>query len=213
MSSILTEKLGAVQARISLSEATDSVGAKGKSLYMSGLFIQGDVRNHNQRIYPKSEIMRAVKALNKRIDEGFSVIGEVDHPENLGLNIDRVSHTIEKMWMEGADGHGKLRILPTPMGNIIRILLDNQVRLGVSSRGSGDVDHKGIVSDFDIVTVDIVATPSAPNAYPKALYESLMNMNGGAKLHEAARHFNFDDAANRYVTNEIKKFIRELGKK
>ena len=180
---------------------------------MSGIFIQGDVMNQNHRVYPKSEIEKAVNELNRRISNGYSVLGEVDHPDTLNLNIDRVSHTIEKMWMEGADGYGKLRIIPTPMGNIIKVLLENKVKLGVSSRGSGEVDSQGKVRGFEIVTVDIVANPSAPDAYPKVIYESIMNMRGGSKLLEASRDFDSNYAAKRYMGNEIKRLISELNRK
>ena len=142
----------------------------GKSLYMKGIFIQGGVKNANERIYPVSEIESAVHTLNEQITNGYSVLGEVDHPDDLKINLDRVSHMITSMWMDGANGFGKLKILPTPMGELVKTMLQSGVKLGVSSRGSGNVnDLDGKVSDFEIVTVDIVAQPSAPNAYPKAI--------------------------------------------
>lgn len=207
---ILTESLGSTQASIILEESTD--GNKEKSLYMSGIFIQGEKVNQNGRVYPKSEIEKAVSSLNKRIGDGFSVLGEVDHPDELELNIDRVSHCIEKMWMEGNDGYGKLRIIPTPMGNIIRTLLENGVKLGVSSRGSGEVIN-GRVKGFEIVTVDIVANPSAPDAYPRAVYESLMNTRGGNRIMETARQsMSYDELSKRMLANDIKRLIGALNR-
>ena len=159
-----------------------------KNLYMKGIFIQGGVKNANERVYPVSEIESAVQTLNEQITEGHSVLGEVDHPDDLKINLDRVSHMITQMWMDGANGFGKLKILPTPMGQLVATMLESGVKLGVSSRGSGNVDDmSGKVSDFEIVTVDVVAQPSAPNAYPTAMrynssmtctYTSTMNARG-----------------------------------
>jgi hypothetical protein len=114
------------------------------------------------------------------------------------------------MWMSGRDGHGKLKIVATPMGNIIRTLLESGAKLGVSSRGSGNVDDGGQVSEFEIVTVDIVAQPSAPEAYPRTIYESLFNMKGGATMFETARAVNHDPKAQKYLDKDILQFIKEL---
>ena len=182
----------------------------GKSMFMEGIFVQGDVKNANQRMYPVNEITKAVESVQKRIKEGFPVLGECDHPPELTVNVDRVSHIIENMWMDGSDGFGKLKIVPTPMGNIIRTLIESGATLGVSSRGSGEVDHAGKVSNYEIITVDIVAQPSAPDAYPKAIYEGLMNMNGGFDTWKLAQSVQMDKSAQKYLSKEIVKFIREL---
>jgi len=182
-----------------------------KTLYMKGIFIQGGVKNANERVYPISEIETAVETLNKQISEGYSVLGEVDHPDDLKINLDRVSHMITSMWMDGANGFGKLKILPTPMGQLVRTMLESGVKLGVSSRGSGNVnDLDGKVSDFEIITVDIVAQPSAPNAYPKAIYESLMNMKHGHKVMDIAREARGDKKVQRYLGEEVKRLIKDL---
>jgi hypothetical protein len=112
--------------------------------------------------------------------------------------------------MDGPNGFGKLKIVPTPMGNIIRTLIESGATLGVSSRGSGEVDGQGNVSNFEIVTVDIVAQPSAPEAYPKAIYEGLMNMRGGYQTWQLAQDVQHDKAAQKYLSEQIVKFIREL---
>src|SRR5690606_33608661 len=115
---------------------------------------------------------------------GDTILGELDHPPELTINLDRVSHKITEMWLQGNNGYGKLKIIDkVPMGQIARGLLESGVKLGVSSRGSGNVSNSGIVSDFEIVTVDIVAQPSAPDAYPTSIYESLFNMKGGSVIH------------------------------
>lgn len=143
-----------------------------RQLGMSGIFIQAEQKNANGRIYPMSEISRAVQTVKEKIQNGYSVMGELDHPDNLNVNLNNVSHAITDMSMDGRNGMGKLKILNTPSGQTARALLESKIKLGVSSRGSGNVGPDGRVSDFEIVTVDIVANPSAPQAYPNAVYES-----------------------------------------
>lgn len=211
MSKYLRETLTYNQARVELitEDATD--GSGGKTLYMKGICIQGDKRNANERVYPTREISRAVDTVNEQIKNGLSVLGEVDHPDDLKINLDRVCHTVEGMWMNGSDGYGKLKILPTPMGQLVKTMLDAGVKLGVSSRGSGNVnDANGHVSDFEIVTVDVVAQPSAPNAYPTAIYEGLMNMKYGHKVLEIAKEVGQDNKVQRYLKEEVKRLIKEL---
>ena len=190
-------------------ESTDE--GNGKSLYMKGIFIQGGVKNANERVYPVSEIESAVGTLNEQITSGYSVLGEVDHPDDLKINLDRVSHMITSMWMDGANGFGKLKILPTPMGQLVKTMLESGVKLGVSSRGSGNVnDLDGRVSDFEIVTVDIVAQPSAPNAYPKAIYEGLMNMRHGHKALDIAKDAQGNKKVEKFLKEEVMRLIKDL---
>jgi hypothetical protein len=210
MARYLREHLSFTQAKVELL-SEDAADGSGKTLYMQGICIEGDKRNANERIYPANEIRRAVGTINEQIQGGHSVLGEVDHPDDLKINLDRVSHTIEKMWCDGAIGYGKLRILPTPMGQLVKTMLDAGVKLGVSSRGSGNVDDStGHVSDFEIITVDVVAQPSAPNAYPKAIYEGLMNMKYGHRLLEVAREAGTDRKVQKYLKSEVVKLIRNL---
>jgi hypothetical protein len=203
----LYEYMGADQAGLRLLESED-----GKDLVMAGLFIQGEVKNQNGRVYPKDEIRRAVESVRQRLSKGETVLGELDHPEELQINLDRVSHIITDMHCDNADGMGKLKIIDTPMGNIARSLLKAGAKLGVSSRGSGNVNESGRVSDFDIVTVDIVDQPSAPDAYPKTIYESLFNMRGGEVIFNTASAVTHDKSAERHLMNQITKFINELNK-
>lgn len=205
---VLIERLSHNQANVKSRVVEGENGEK--NMYMEGIFVQGGVKNANQRVYPVSEISRAVESVQKKISDGFPVLGECDHPPELTVNVDRVSHIIENMWMDGPNGFGKLKIVPTPMGNIIRTLIESGATLGVSSRGSGEVDSNGNVSNFEIVTVDIVAQPSAPNAYPKAIYEGLMNMRGGYQTWQLAQDIQHDKAAQKYLSEQIVKFIREL---
>ena len=192
-------------SRVQITESED-----GKDLYMAGLFIQGDVKNQNGRIYPKHEISKAVESVRTRLSKGETVMGELDHPEELQINLDRVSHIITDMHTDDANGLGKLKIIETPMGNIAKALLKAGAKLGVSSRGSGNVNESGKVSDFDIVTVDIVAQPSAPDAYPKTIYESLYNMRGGAVLHDIAASVTHDKSAEKFLMKSINDLINEL---
>ena len=210
MARYLREHLSFTQARAEIlsEEAADG---SGKNLYLKGICIEGGVRNANERVYPVNEIAKAVDTINEQLKTGHSVLGEVDHPEDLKINLDRVSHMIEKMWMDGPAGYGKLKILPTPMGELVKTMLTSGVKLGVSSRGSGNVDDRnGHVSDFEIVTVDVVAQPSAPNAYPQAIYEGLLNHAGGAKLLEMFKDPAKSNKAQRYVKGEVMRLIRGL---
>ena len=195
------------QAQIVVENANE-----GKDLYMKGICIQGGVRNANQRVYPVNEIGRAVKTLNDQISGGYSVLGEVDHPEGLNINLDRVSHMISECWMDGANGYGKLKILPTPMGQLVSTMIQNGVKLGVSSRGSGNVSDDGdnTVSDFEIITVDVVAQPSAPGAYPTAIYEHMMNARGGYKAYELAQATKHDPKAQKYLKESLINIISRL---
>jgi hypothetical protein len=191
--------------------AESNADGKEKSLYMQGIFIQGGVKNANQRVYPVPEISKAVDNINNVIRDGYSVLGELDHPEDLKINLDRVCHMIQNMWMDGPNGYGKLKILPTPMGQLVTTMLQSGVKLGVSSRGSGNVNESsGHVSDFDIVTVDIVAQPSAPNAYPKAVYEGLMNMKHGHKVLEIAKDAGANQKVQKYLREEVTRLIKDL---
>ena len=203
---VLSEHLTFDQAQVVVESNNE-----GKDLYMKGICIQGNVKNANQRVYPTFEINRAVQKISDTIAGGQSVLGEVDHPEDLKINLDRVSHMLTSMWMEGANGYGKLKILPTPMGKLVETMLQSGVKLGVSSRGSGNVDEgSGNVSEFDIITVDVVAQPSAPNAYPTPIYEGLLNMRGGHQLLGVAKAVKHDVKAQKHLKEGVVQLIRDL---
>jgi hypothetical protein len=204
----LSEHLNFDQAKIVLESEDGSDG--NKSLHLNGICIQGDIRNQNQRVYSSQEIGRAVKTLNEQIAGGYSVCGELDHPADLKINLDRVSHMITKMWMDGPNGYGKLKIIPTPMGQLVQTMLQSGVKLGVSSRGSGEVDGDGNVHGFEIITVDIVAQPSAPGAYPTPVYEHLMNNTGGYQAFKIAQEVKGDPKAQKYLAESLVKIIRGL---
>jgi hypothetical protein len=204
----LAEHLSFDQAKIVLESEEGKDGRK--SLHLNGICIQGDIRNANQRVYSSQEIGRAVKTLNEQIAGGYSVLGEVDHPQDLKINLDRCSHMITKMWMDGPNGYGKLKILPTPMGQLVQTMLESGVKLGVSSRGSGEVDGNGNVQGFEIITVDVVAQPSAPGAYPTPVYEHLMNNTGGYQAFKIAQEVKGDAQAQKYLAESLKRIISRL---
>ncbi len=180
-----------------------------KSLYLKGIAIQGDVRNRNNRVYPKSEIERAVAEMKARISDYGPIAGECDHPDNLTTALERVSHLIEDVWMDGADGHAKFKVVDVGLGSLVGGLIKAGMRVGVSSRGSGNVDSNGNVSDFEIHTIDVVANPSAPEAYPTPILESIMKSSIGREAYSLAHivkenaeaQSEFRKAFNEFLTN------------
>lgn len=181
----------------------------GKKLWLEGVFIQGDIENHNGRVYPRDEISRAVESISKKIGESGPVAGELDHPENLQINLKNASHLIHEMRLDGSNGIGRMCILDNVNGDIVRSLVQNGIQLGVSSRGSGSVDHRGRVSEFDIVTVDIVATPSAPGAYPKPVFEQLLNNRFGRELKYLAE-IREDRAAQKHFKRVLHDYLMSV---
>lgn len=191
-------------------ELTEAVGKNGKSLVLSGILMQADVKNRNNRIYPKKEIEKAVDSINERLQKGESILGELDHPQSLTINLDRVSHVLTEAVMDGSNAIGKLKLVDTPMGKIAQELINSGVKLGVSSRGTGRVAEGGKVDDYHFATMDIVAQPSAPGAFPNSVMESLnlaTNRRQIETLSEAVLH---DETAQKYFRTEILKFIQSL---
>lgn len=198
---VLIERLNPATANLMVVE-----NQKTNESYLSGIFMQADIVNGNQRVYPLSEIKAAVDGVNKRISEGYSIYGELNHPDNLGIDLNNVSHLITEMRCEGTNAIGKAKILNTPKGQIVKAIIEGGGRLGVSSRGSGNV-VEGKVNSFNLVTVDIVATPSAPNAYPDHVMEALQDNTKIQTLAEAVCH---DQKAQKYLALEMKKFLDGL---
>lgn len=180
-----------------------------KDCYLVGIMVQAETRNLNERVYPLEEIKRAVNALREQIQADESILCECDHPDTLSINLDRVAGMLVDIWMDGNNGVGKIKLLPTTLGKELRAMIESGVKLGVSSRGSGDVDHRGIVHDYEIVTVDIVAKPSAPDAYPTAVFESLYS-KGGYHLNEDSTSTNKATQTGKNIDSEIVTFFNEL---
>lgn len=201
---VLIENLMPSQAQIIEESSSD-----GKNHYLNGIFMQAELQNGNGRVYPLAEITAAVDFAQKRIQEGMFIAGELNHPNDLQINLERVSHVITELRMDGNNAVGKMKLLNTPMGVIAKNLLDGGLKLGVSSRGSGSVTE-GKVSGFQFLTVDIVSTPSAPDAYPQSIRESLEQAKNGAHITTLAEAVLVDQAAQKYLAKEIAAFINAL---
>lgn len=183
--------------------------ADGKNTWLSGIFMQAEMKNRNGRVYPVKEISKAVESARKIIKEHNGIFGELDHPQSLNINLDRISHVITELDMNGNNAVGKAKLLGTPMGNIAKELVNSGVKIGVSSRGAGAVNEGGGVSDFNFITVDLVATPSAPGAVPEAVYESLMKNVHGEEAISLAEEVRNDPKAQKFLKKEIMKFLNQ----
>lgn len=195
-------------SKIVLEYKEDNITGR-KDCYLKGIAIQADVRNLNERVYPFDEITNAVRQMAEKLARGESILCECDHPETLTINLDRVAGMITQVWMEGANGMATIKLLPTSHGENIRKMLEAGVKLGVSSRGSGNVDHNGIVSDFEIITIDIVAQPSAQEAYPKAVFESLFNPSGASMRGDSKPIYESSKGVSA-IENEIHQFFKNI---
>ena len=155
---------------------TEGKGAK-KKMYIEGVFLQGDIKNRNGRMYPVNTLAKEVGRYNESFVQKGRALGELGHPEGPTVNLDRVSHKITSLRQEGNNFIGKAQLLETPMGKIAKSLINEGVTLGVSSRGVGSLreDNKGckvVGEDFMLATAaDIVADPSAPDAFVSGIME------------------------------------------
>lgn len=149
-----------------------------KDYFIEGIFMQSEIKNRNGRIYPKEVIQKEVKRYNKEFVEQDRAFGELGHPEGPTINLDKVSHMITKLEEDGNNYVGRAKILSTPNGQIVRNLIDDGAKLGVSSRGLGSLEQKGgaqyVKDDFQLATAgDIVADPSAPEAFVNGIMEGV----------------------------------------
>src|SRR6185369_3211200 len=147
-----------------------------KNLYISGVFMQSGLANKNKRVYPTGIMEKEVNRYIKDVIQNNNAVGELTHPSTPSINLERVSHKITELKMDGANVVGKALVLETPMGDIARGLIKGGVRLGVSSRGVGSLKpaNNGLMEvgpDYRLVTVDIVSDPSAPDAWVQAVCE------------------------------------------
>lgn len=155
----------------------DKDNGKGKKYIIEGIFAQANTKNRNGRIYPTEVMESAVdKYVGDQVSKGRAV-GELNHPEGPTVNLDKVSHKIENLEMKGNDVVGRATILETPMGQIVKGLLDGGVKLGVSTRGMGSLENRGtamvVKPDFLLNAVDIVQDPSAPSAFVNGVMEGV----------------------------------------
>tara|TARA_R110000824_G_scaffold108523_1_gene255620 strand:- start:42 stop:686 length:645 start_codon:yes stop_codon:yes gene_type:complete len=153
----------------------EDVAGGNPNYYISGVFMQAEQKNRNGRIYPKKTLMKEVNNYNETFVNGKRAFGELGHPEGPTVNLERVSHIITDLHTENNDVMGKAKIMDTPMGKIVKNLLDEGAQLGVSSRGMGSLEEKNgskyVGDDFMLAAVDIVADPSAPNAFVDGIME------------------------------------------
>lgn len=199
---ILIERWAPETSRILVETA-----ATGKNCFISGVFMQAEQRNRNGRIYPLQELAGACKLAEGVITETGGIFGELDHPPTLTVNLANASHVITELKMNGSDVIGKAKLLNTPAGLIARELFDSGVKVGVSSRGAGEVKESGLVENFQFVTVDIVATPSAQGATPKTIFENFSGDKQGRKILTLAEQLVDDEAAQKYFQKEFLKFL------
>ena len=184
--------------------------ANGKKLlYIEGVFLQADLKNRNGRVYPYSVLEREVGRYNEQYVAAGRALGELGHPDGPTVNLDRVSHKIVSLKAEGTNFIGKAQILNTPMGNIAKSLLESGVKLGVSSRGMGSIEEKNganyVRDDFMLATAaDIVADPSAPDAFVNGIMEGKEWVweNGIIKEVNIAKY-------QRYISESTRKNIEE----
>lgn len=180
----------------------------GGDLFLSGIMMQAALKNGNGRVYPVNEITKAVEECQSKIKMGQYIMGELNHPDTLSINLANVSHAITEIRMEGNNAVGKMKLLNTPAGQIAKAIIEGGVRLGVSSRGTGNVNEGGDVSDFAFVTMDIVSTPSAPEAYPNVVAEAM----GDKKILTLAEAVVHDPKAQAYFKKEISALIESIAK-
>ena len=187
---------------------TEGKGAD-KKLYIEGVFLQSEIKNRNGRMYPFSVLEKEVNRYNEEYVKTSRALGELGHPDGPTVNLDRVSHRITSLTAEGNNFIGRAQIMNTPMGNIARSLLEDGVKLGVSSRGMGSIDKRedcGVVmDDFMLATAaDIVADPSAPDAFVNGIMEGKEWAwdNGILKETKVAKYQRYMDDATRQNLEE-----------
>ena len=180
-----------------------------KNLYIEGIFLQSEIKNRNGRVYPFNVLNREVTRYNEQYVQTGRALGELGHPDGPTVNLDRVSHRIVELRSEGSNFYGKARILDTPMGKIAKSLLDEGVKLGVSSRGMGSLEERNganyVRDDFMLATAaDIVADPSAPDAFVDGIMEGKEWIweNGILREQQIAKY-------HRYISESTRKNLEE----
>ena len=154
----------------------EAEGTEPKKYFLEGIFMQADQKNRNGRLYPKSILAKEVKRYTEKYIKSKRAFGELGHPDGPTVNLERVSHMITELKQDGSNFVGRAKVMDTPYGKIVKSLIDEDAKLGVSSRGMGSLDEKGGASyvrdDFYLATAaDIVADPSAPNAFVEGIME------------------------------------------
>ena len=196
---------------------------KGKKNYkIRGIFMQSDVKNRNGRVYPQEVLTKEVAKYNKNFINESRAFGELGHPDGPTVNLERVSHMITSLTPDGKNFIGEAKIMETPMGKIVKNLMDEGAKLGVSSRGMGSLEQKNganyVRDDFYLATAaDIVADPSAPNAFVQGIMEGkewIWNNGSLVEAHVADLKKKFDVKQRQIQANEVAlefaKFLKKL---
>ena len=166
-----------ISEEVSSAEYLVEEDKNGKKEYkIKGVFLQSNIKNRNGRVYPKEILMKEVKRYNKEFINKNRAFGELGHPDGPTVNLERVSHMIKKLYPDGDNFIGEAKIMDTPYGKIVKGLIDEGAQLGVSSRGMGSIEHRNgaryVKNDFMLATAaDIVADPSAPQAFVEGIME------------------------------------------
>ena len=201
---------------------TEAKESGGKNYKIRGIFMQADVKNRNGRVYPMEVLEKEVTKYNKNFIRENRAFGELGHPEGPTVNLERVSHMITKLHPDGKNFIGEAKIMDTPMGKIVKNLMDEGGKLGVSSRGRGSLDSKNganyVRDDFYLATAaDIVADPSAPNAFVEGIMEGkewIWNNGSLVEAHVADLKKKFDVKQRQKQANmealEFAKFLKML---
>jgi hypothetical protein len=153
----------------------ENVGNGEKTYFIEGVFMQSGVKNRNGRVYPQGTLLKECnRYINEYVNKGRA-LGELNHPTGPTVNLDRVSHIVKELHEDGHNVYGKAKVLDTPMGKIVKNLIEEGAQLGVSTRGMGSLKSKGgyqeVQEDFMLAAIDIVADPSAPNAFVNGIME------------------------------------------
>jgi hypothetical protein len=201
---------------------TEEKEGGGKNYKIRGIFMQADIKNRNGRVYPMEILGEEVKKYNKNFIEQNRAFGELGHPDGPTVNLERVSHMITSLKPDGKNFIGEAKIMDTPMGKIVKNLMDEGAKLGVSSRGMGSLKQKGganvVSDDFYLATAaDIVADPSAPNAFVEGIMEGkewVWNNGSLVEAHVAKLKKKFDVKKHQRQVNlealEFAKFLEKL---
>ena len=201
---------------------TEEKEGGGKNYKIRGIFMQADIKNRNGRIYPMEVLDEEVKNYNKKFIQQNRAFGELGHPDGPTVNLERVSHMITSLKPDGKNFIGEAKIMDTPMGKIVKNLMDEGAKLGVSSRGMGSLRQKGganvVSDDFYLATAaDIVADPSAPNAFVEGIMEGkewVWNNGALVEAHVADLKKKFDVKKHQRQVNlealEFAKFLEKL---
>ncbi len=201
---------------------TEEKEGGGKNYKIRGIFMQADIKNRNGRVYPMEVLDEEVRKYNKNFIEQNRAFGELGHPDGPTVNLERVSHMITSLKPDGKNFIGEAKIMDTPMGKIVKNLMDEGAKLGVSSRGMGSLKQKGganvVSDDFYLATAaDIVADPSAPNAFVEGIMEGkewVWNNGSLVEAHVADLKKKFDVKKHLRQVNlealEFAKFLEKL---